>query len=85
MFQKGDRVSFQNNSGTLLKGTVIERNPKCTAEWVVETEGGQRWNVHNVFIRDVHKRVEHDPINLVNQVNDLADALDKEHDHDFGD
>jgi hypothetical protein len=55
MFTKGQQVRVIDDECPLHGRTVtiVERNPKCTAEWVVRTSSGREWWVHSCRLREV--------------------------------
>ena len=57
MFTEGQQVRVIDDDCPLHGKTVtiIQRNPKCTAEWEVRTENGKEWLVHSCRLRELEK------------------------------
>lgn len=55
LFKRGQRVKVIDDECSLHGKyvTIIDTNPKCTAEWEVVTEGGVSWIIHSCRLRAV--------------------------------
>lgn len=56
MLTAGDRAKVIDSDCRQLYGsivTLIQRNPRCTAEWEVESPSGKIWVIHGCFLREI--------------------------------
>ena len=55
-FVRGQRVKVLDQTTGPLLGkvvTIVDRNPECTAEWEVRTDGGVEWVIHSCHLQAV--------------------------------
>lgn len=56
MLTAGSRAKVIDSDCRQLYGsivTLIQRNPRCTAEWEVESPSGKVWVIHGCFLREI--------------------------------